>query len=245
LLLLPGTLGRADIFWQQIDALRGRAQILSVSYPDAYDMRDWADDICQLLDQEKWTGVTVLGSSLGGYFAQFLVNTLPEYFSTLIAANTLCDVSVFRNLPPYNTDILTTPIDELRQGWREGLRARETSCHAQAELIELLLTEVNGRIPPEELKARLAALKEAPALGPTNGVPGRRFTIESEDDPLIPADVRAQMRRRIDPEVAYIFAEGGHFPYTIRPSAYTAVLEEVLGLEVAGNEWGDGRERRQ
>ena len=33
LLLIPGTLGRGDIFWQQIEALSDRMRIVAVSYP--------------------------------------------------------------------------------------------------------------------------------------------------------------------------------------------------------------------
>ena len=42
LVLLPGTLGRADIFWQQIEALKGRARILALSYPANGGVAEWA-----------------------------------------------------------------------------------------------------------------------------------------------------------------------------------------------------------
>ena len=42
LLLIPGTLGRGDIFWQQIEALEGRARIVAVTYPESGGVAEWA-----------------------------------------------------------------------------------------------------------------------------------------------------------------------------------------------------------
>ena len=33
LVMLPGTLGTAEIFWNQIAALKGRVRVVSVTYP--------------------------------------------------------------------------------------------------------------------------------------------------------------------------------------------------------------------
>jgi maspardin len=65
-------------------------------------------------------------------------------------------------------------------------------------------------------------------------------TVETEDDPLIPDDMRQSVRARLKPEVAYRFLWGGHFPYVIRPEFYTSLLEETLNLGLTGPQWGKG-----
>ena len=50
LLLIPGTLGRCDIFWQQIEALSDRLRIVATTYPDSGGVADWAGDIVSLMD---------------------------------------------------------------------------------------------------------------------------------------------------------------------------------------------------
>ncbi len=245
LLLLPGTLGRADIFWQQIDALKDRCQILSVSYPEEYRLENWAADILALLEQENWEEVSVLGSSLGGYLAQYLVSSSPDRFLNLVAANTLCSTAEIQTKPPYSLDIQNIPIEKLRQPWIEGLEAGKSENPDRDQMTDLLIAEVNGRIPELELKARLMALNQAPQL-PTNSFPNTKiYSVEADDDPLIPTEMREMVRIRNKPEIAYTFIEGGHFPYLIRAETYTAMLEEILGLQVRLDGWGTGSVRKK
>jgi pimeloyl-ACP methyl ester carboxylesterase len=110
------------------------------------------------------------------------------------------------------------------------LRAWAQAHPDQADLIDLLLAEVGGRIPEPELRRRLLGLKEGPLLPPCPLPPERITTIESDDDPLIPPPMRAAVRARLSPGVAYRFLSGGHFPYVARPALYTALLRERLGL---------------
>jgi maspardin len=68
-------------------------------------------------------------------------------------------------------------------------------------------------------------------------------TIEADDDPLIPPEMRAAVRARLTPSVAYRFLSGGHFPYVARAADYTALLEQVLDLPSTGPDWGSDSER--
>lgn len=238
LILIPGTLGRCDIFWQQIEALSGRLRIVATSYPETGGVTDWAQDLVALMDHLDIKTATVLGSSLGGYLAQYLAGYAPDRIDTLIAANTLHSVLGMDQRMPYALDLKTTPIKDLRAGFGAGLGQWRKDHPDQSELVDLLLMEVGGRIPEAELRNRLAALKFGPEL-PQPGLPVDRIvTIQAEDDPLIPAEMRAAVRARLMPGVAYQFLSGGHFPYIARPAEYTALLEQVMGLDVAGPDWG-------
>lgn len=243
LLMLPGTLGRADIFWQQIDALKDRARILSLSYPDSWDMEGWRQDIMALLDQLSVEKAAVIGSSLGGYLAQYIAATNPERCSTLFAANTLADNSAIKQNPPYSADLEMTDIAILRRGFGDKVAQWGVDHPDQAELVELLLAESDGRIPPEHLRARLICLKEAPPL--PNAAPDidKILVIEAADDPLIPETIRAGVRDALDPEITFRFTSGGHFPYVVHPQKYTAILEEGLGLNITGPDWGTEKTR--
>lgn len=243
LMLLPGTLGRADIFWQQIEALRDRARIIAVSYPRDGGVAEWSDDLAALCGELGIARAAVLGSSLGGYLAQYFAAGHPGIVERLIAANTLASAGEIATRPPYSSDLDHGPIEELRAGFGKGLNAWAASHPDQAGLVELLLAEVGGRIPEPELRARLNALKRAPEL-PALDLPRERIaTVEATDDPLIPSAMRDAVRARLRPAVAYRFESGGHFPYVARPALYTALLEEQLGLEGQGERWGEGEVR--
>ena len=244
LLLIPGTLGRADIFWQQMEALTGRARILAVTYPATGGVAEWADDLAAFLDASGIATTTVLGSSLGGYLAQYMAAAHPARLDRLVAANTLYDTAPARQNPPYSSDLDAAPIDELRAGFGRGLGAWAVSHPDQKAMVELLLAEVGGRIPEPELRCRLKGIKNAPALPPVGVDRERIVTIEASDDPLIPPFMRDEVRQALRPAVAYRFDGGGHFPYIVRPELYLAILEETLGLVPAGSTpWGAAPER--
>ncbi|WP_417681761.1 alpha/beta fold hydrolase [Roseibium sp.] len=243
LLLIPGTLGRGDVFWQQVEALSNRLRIVTVSYPETGSIADWSADLQTLFDRLEIGEATVLGSSLGGYLVQYLASEAPERVTRLIAANTLHSVAGITDRPPYALDLDTVPVADLRAGFAKGLGAWAETHPDQVDLVELLLGEVNGRIPEPELRMRLKALKTAPELPPVKLSTDRIVTIEADDDPLIPPEMRSAVRDRLNPAVAYRFLSGGHFPYVARPSDYTALLEQVMGLEVTGPDWGEEAER--
>lgn len=243
LVLIPGTLGRGDIFWQQIAALEGRARVLAVSYPASGGVREWADDLVRMLDARGIGRAVFLGSSLGGFLVQFLSAVHPDRVERLIAANTLHSVAEVKTKPPYSSDLDGGPVDELRAGFGNGLKAWAAAHPDQTDLVELLLAEVGGRIPEAELRQRLKALKDGPELPPPGIGSPRIVTIEAVDDPLIPPPMREAVRNRLGPAIAYRFNRGGHFPYVVRPSLYTAVIEEQLGLPVTGEMWPDGTVR--
>ncbi|MDF1727078.1 MAG: alpha/beta hydrolase [Sulfitobacter sp.] len=243
LVLIPGTLGRCDIFWQQITALSDRLRIVSTSYPDSGGVEDWAQDIVALLDHLDIPRASVLGSSLGGYLAQYIAGAYPDRMARLVAANTLHRGRGLDQRPPYSSDLKNGPIDELRAGFGTGLEGWRAAHPEQSDLVDLLLMEVGGRITEPELRARLSALKHAPDLPDPAIAQDRIITIEADDDPLIPPEMRAAVRERLEPSVAYRLLTGGHFPYVARPEFYTALLEQVMGLDPTGPDWGEGAER--
>ena len=246
LLMLPGTLGRADIFWRVIEPLSRRARVLAVTYPSTHDLAQWAGDLMRLLDRRGIERAFVLGSSLGGYLAQWIAGRHGDRCAGLIAGNTLRDATLLRILPAYAPDLETTPVAVMRARFESTLAARAAADPSQAELSALLMAEASGRIPARHLRARLLALRDAPAL-PASAVPRERiFVIESADDPLIPPPMRDEVRAALRPAATFRFLRGGHFPYVLRPDLYAAAVEEALGLEAPGaGPWGGAEERER
>lgn len=237
LLLIPGTLGRADIFWQQITALAPRLRVVAVSYPDAGGISDWADDLVALLDARGLGSAAVLGSSLGGYLGQYMAEMHPGRISHLFAANTLDTVAGIDTRQPYAQDLDNAPIDALRAGFLNAMRAWGEAQPDQADLVDFLIAEVGGRIPEGEMRARLNALKRGPELPPATLAGQAMTVIDAADDPLIPPPMRAAVRARLPGATCYRFLWGGHFPYVLRPDLYTGLIAARLGLMPLAADW--------
>ncbi len=236
-LFLPGTLGRADVFFQQIDALAPHMRVLAVSYPASGGVVEWSASLVTLLDRLGIARVAVLGSSLGGYLAQYFAGTNPGRVRHMFAANTLHAVDEAARMLPYSLDLWASPIADLRAGFSRGMTAWLQAHPDHADMVDLLLTEAGGRILEPELRARLEAIKTGPVLPPLANTAANATVIESADDPLIPAPMRAAVRARNAPAPAFRFGWGGHFPYLIRPDLYSGLLLARLGIAPMPAEW--------
>ncbi|MCL4514843.1 MAG: alpha/beta hydrolase [Firmicutes bacterium] len=80
--------GSYDIWWQQIEAFEDRYRIVSVTYPPVNSLAGLSRGITEILKKENIYSVYVLGTSLGGYLAQYLVAEHPEIVKKAVFANT-------------------------------------------------------------------------------------------------------------------------------------------------------------
>jgi len=70
--------GSGDIWFQQIEALKERFRCIAVTYPPLPNLDLLRFGILGILEQEKISRVNLVGSSMGGYLAQFLMARDPS-----------------------------------------------------------------------------------------------------------------------------------------------------------------------
>ena len=241
LLLLPGSLGRADILWRVMSRLAGPVPMRSVTYPATPDMLVWCDDLLRMLDRAKVERAAVFGVSLGGYLAQHFAGRYPDRVSRLMVGSTVASVEALERTPPYSGDPSRTSMALVREGFGRGLQDWAVRHPGQADVVAMLLAETRGRIPARQMRARLMALRHAPPA-PSRPLPSARVSvIETLDDPVIAAADREGLRASLRPGTVYRFLEGGHHAFIIRPDLYAAAMAEGLGLAPPGRgPWGVG-----
>jgi pimeloyl-ACP methyl ester carboxylesterase len=88
ILMLHGMAGAYDIWWQVIEALQDHFKIIAVTYPPVNNLEGLRRGILDILEKEKVSKCHVVGSSLGGYVAQYLVSKNPEMIDSAVFANT-------------------------------------------------------------------------------------------------------------------------------------------------------------
>ena len=71
-------------------------------------------------------------------------------------------------------------------------------------------------------------IRYAEAVPPLLVAPERIVIIESEDDPLIGAEMRRGVEERYPGATVKKFRVGGHYPYVTRPEEYNAIIRERL-----------------
>lgn len=229
LLMLPGTLGTAEIFWQQMRALGRSVRLIALTYPAVPDVERFADGAMQVLRQKGIRKASVLGSSLGGYTAQVLALRYPQTVERLFIGNSLVNPhTVARPRIRSREELEAMNARELKA---ERLRRMEAWPESDAGLRlakEVIALEGREMISARHLKARVLALLRAQEMPPLPIPDARIVIVECDDDPVIPAPVRREVRERYPGAAVHTLPSGGHFPYISRAEDYTAILRAHL-----------------
>ncbi len=238
-LFLHGLGGSHDIWWQQMRALSDRYSVIAIAYPPEATLAGGALGIQGVLDREGVERVHLVGTSMGGYLAQYFTAVQPERVASLVMSNTL---------PPgdwideeFGTLARLLPIVPSwvpQRIYRRTIEASIVPAAGGSRLVRGYLLEQSYRLTKRDFRARLSVLRtdfQTPDLGAL-AIPA--LIVESSNDPSIPPEVRADLAGAY-PDVQVIdLGEVGHFPYLNRPAAYTRTLEtfwDGLRVEASGD----------
>jgi maspardin len=226
LIMLPGSVGTCEMFFKQIDALGRQLRIVSVSYPALSDPSHLADGLAGLMDHLGLDRASVLGSSFGGYWAQFFALRHADRLEHLFLGNIfLAPTELFSN-PLFDPDfIAATSAPDLQATWRQRVEQAPDS-----ELKAIQLAMLSGRQSADNLKSRFAGVAAA-KLCPPLPIPRERITvIDCEDDPIIPPASRQAVRDHYAGAHLHTLQTGGHYPHILNPQAYNEVITSRLRL---------------
>lgn len=230
LLFLHGLTGSYDIWWQQIEALKDRYRIVSVTYPALDSLERLAEGILAILDHEGISEVTVIGTSLGGYIAQYLVAIHPERIEKAIFSNTFPPNELLKkkygllgSLIPYTPEWLIMMV------LRVNVTLSLYPAGRYSEVLRAFLIEQTyGRMSKSQILTRYRCVIETfePPDLVGSGIPV--LIIESDNDPLLTPALRQQMKEAYPSALVRTLHSAGHFPYLSSADEYTDILEQFL-----------------
>jgi maspardin len=88
IVFLHGMTGAYDIWWQQIDVLKVQYRIISVTYPPVQSLASLEKGVLAILEKEGVKEFSAVGTSLGGYFVQYLIVKHPKRIRRVVLSNT-------------------------------------------------------------------------------------------------------------------------------------------------------------
>ncbi len=223
LLLLPGSLGTCEIFYEQFLTLGSSVRLIGVDYPET-DLSLFSAGLRGLLDHLELSAPHILGQSLAGYLLQDFGAHHPERIGTLVLSNTFID----------NVDLVTNPAFDpaivhgleasaMKRQWLDRI-ALGTDPDLKAVQYEL----VEFSQPAEVLKERFKAVATAVPATTVRVPQSRIVVVDCNDDPLIPLPSRAKLRDRYPHAAIRTLDRGGHYPHVVNSDAYNRVLTEIL-----------------
>lgn len=219
--LLPGAQGTAEIFHKQF-ALADRLRLVSVTYPAETDGAKLADGLAAFLDHLGIARASVVGTSLGGYVAQLFAVRHPARVDRLLLTCTFVDPG-----PVQAPDKLAAARDTAADTLKEQTLARVRAA-PPGELRDIQLDLIGEKQDAALLRSRMLAVQLATSV-PAIDLPQARITvIDCDNDPVIPAPVRAAVRARYAQAEAHNLAGGGHYPYILCAEEYNQILAARL-----------------
>jgi maspardin len=232
ILFLHGMTGAYDIWWQQMEALQDDYRVISVTYPAVNSLEEMEQAVMAILEAQGVDQFHVVGSSLGGYFAQYLVARHPDKIQSAVFANTFPpnDILAEENktigtLLPYLPEWLVMNV--LSGSMHESVYP----ASGDSELVLAFgLEQTYGRMSKAQVVGRFHCVVEpfeAPDIAAL-GIPA--LIIEADNDPLVEKTLRGQLKQTY-PTAGVVTLSNGHFPYLSMPETYTQILSEFFAEE--------------
>lgn len=231
LLLLHGMGGAYDIWWQQIEDLQQDFRIISLTLPDVHHLNDAMQGILAILDAEGFSKTSVLGTSMGGYLAQYLLSRHPERIDRLILGNTFAPNDFYqkqyaglRKWLPFVPAWLI--MDKFRKNLHEGVLP---AAHNDPVVEAYLKEQYSGLMSKKQFIGRVDLVLEhfePVSTEVQRSVP--KLIIEADNDPLVNPQLQEGLRERY-PEASVVrLHDVGHFPYLNEPRPYTRIIRQYL-----------------
>jgi maspardin len=226
-LFLHGMAGAYDIWWNQIDALKDSFNIISITYPPVGNLADMGKAAVAILDKEKIEKVNVVGTSLGGYFAQYLVANYPNRVERAVFGNTFPPNNIIEKENKANRWLMRlAPHWAVMSALRANIKQKVIPPSGNNEVLKAYLQEGTYRTSRKQLLARYNCVidKFNPAANTTIPI----LIIESNNDPLISVTLRASLKKLYPTAQVVNFGDEGHMPYVNKSKEYSEVLKEFL-----------------
>ena len=231
LLFLHGMGGAYDIWFQQIAELQDSFHIISLTLPSVNSLSEAANGILQILQEENIDRVSIIGTSMGGYIAQYFLKEHGERLDKVVLGNTFPPNEVFtkqnggmRKLVPL------LPAWIVMSTFRNNVSTNVLPSSENSKLVEAYLSEqYSGLMTKQQFIGRFDIVLEHFEIDNNEGNNrAPMLIIESDNDPLVNKDLRKRLKDLYAPTEIYTFTEKGHFPYLNRPQEYTDILLSFL-----------------
>ena len=221
---LPGAQGTAETFYKQLLAWGGQRPLVSVTYPGLTDGAQLADFTAAVADALDLESFDLVGTSLGGYVAQWVAVRHPQRLHRVVVGNSFQDPTPSQS-PEKRQAVEGRDADTIKA---EALARVQASPDGELKAVQLDL--MGKRQPADLLRSRMLAVQVAVPVPPLGVPDDRLLLVECDNDPLIGAPTRQAIRARYPGAQAVVVEGGGHYPYILRAEAYNAAVGRFLEL---------------
>ncbi len=230
ILFLHGMGGSYDLWWQQIAAFEKDYKVISYTLPEEINsLKKASEGILAILKKEHVNKFYAVGTSMGGYITQYLVNLIPDSIEKAVFGNTFPPNTLIAQenatkskVIPFLPEILISKLGEKKLN-NELIPASKNSKLLKAFLPSLPFSK-------KQFMNRYSVVIDPFTANPTSYKIKRipKLIMESDNDPLIQPQLRKELKELYSDAKVYTFHNEGHFPYINASDEYNKVLHNFL-----------------
>jgi pimeloyl-ACP methyl ester carboxylesterase len=183
-----------------------------------------------ILAKEQAHEINIVGSSLGGYLAQYLVARHPQKIRRAVFANTFPPNDVIAGNTKLAGRLLPyVPSQFLMFGLRQNVEKRLYPASGNSEILRaFLLEQYSGAMTKAQFLARYRCVVD-PFEAPDPQALGMPVMIlEADNDPLVDKALQGMLKSTYPTATVHTLQGAGHFPYLNAPDRYARLLGAFL-----------------
>ncbi|UCG01262.1 MAG: alpha/beta hydrolase [Candidatus Heimdallarchaeota archaeon] len=223
IVFLHGTIGNEEIFWIQMESLMSTYRIISFDLPPIIGVDALSQGIYEILSKFNVKRIVLIGTSFGGYLAQFFSFKYKEMVQKLVLSNTFKTTHLYNQ--KYKRLLMLEkliPTFLIKRFMRKGLLSLE---HERTR--DYLLSQLKHQLTKKTLMARLKSFITDVELN--NAPIDQVLIIETIKDPLVPEQLQDELKKAYPEASVKTFGkEANHFPYLTMGDDYTRTLIDFL-----------------
>lgn len=230
ILFIHGMGGDYELWWQQVIDFEKDFKVITYSLPEKVDnLNEALKGIKAILAKENVDKFYAVGTSMGGYIAQYLVKMIPNRVEKVVFGNTFPPNDDIKRENMTKSKIVPWLPEIILDKFREKSLNNELLPAAQNDS---LLAAFLPSLPftKKEFINRYKVVIDYFAVNPYKDEIKRiqKLIIESDNDPLINPKLRKKLKEFYPDAQVYTFHNEGHFPYINAAKEYNKVVKIFL-----------------
>lgn len=229
LILLPGTIGDQNVFCKIFQELSSHFSVYCLDIPNAESIEDILMLLDEFIDQKIQDQIFLLGTSLGGWLAQYYAMRRPERVQALVLSSTFCSNDELRreSLRIYKISRFI-PWFLFKTVFFSQLESMTPDYYKDDDYLNYAKMNIE-EMGKKRFRHRLGMNVDNPASLRVDGsIP--KLIIYARDDPVIPKISNDEIKDTYTEAKIVELKLGGHFPYIFNSEEYVTELIDFLEL---------------
>ena len=233
ILFIHGMGGAYNLWWQQMEFFKDNYKVISYTLPEEINnLQDASDGVLKILEQEQVENLYVVGTSMGGYIAQYLTHKIPNRIEKVVFGNTFPPNTVIETKNKTKSEVIPwLPEIVISKLGQKKLNNEIVPAGNNSELLKAFLPSLP--FSKKQFINRYYVVIDKfipnPNLYKIKRIP--KLIIESDNDPLVEKILRDKLKETYGNASVFTFHNQGHFPYINSAAKYNEVLANFFDAE--------------